>query len=64
MCWRGSDRYFEAVLVDESPPSSVVNGTEVDVEGGNCRGSCNGRRFIFWTDLVDVRMKKGVAEIG
>ena len=25
MCWLGSYRYFEAVLVDESSPNSVVN---------------------------------------
>ncbi len=26
MCWRGSDRYFEAVRADKSSPNSVVNG--------------------------------------
>jgi len=26
MCWRGDDRYFEAVLVDDSPPNSSLKG--------------------------------------
>jgi len=63
MGWRGSDREFEAVLVDESPPNPVVNGKRSRCRKRRLSGKLKGEEIFFWADLVDLRMRKWVDEI-
>ncbi len=48
MCWRGNDRYFEAVPVDDTTPNSGVNGEVQSIPEEEMVGELQGEGIHFW----------------